>query len=695
MSHDTKFEKLLEPLVIRNMRIKNRMVKAPYSSTNADRNGYVMESAVYHYDSVARGGVGMFITESTAVDPLGVSGCPRMAIYDDSFIPGQSKLASVVHKYDCPIIMQLHHAGPSHSKGIYGAQVAIQVESATPVSSTSLTREQLPAPRTNLPRGLTLPEIQELVQKFAQAAARAQDAGFDGVELHFAYGYLMNSFFSRAWNRRHDEYGGEVKNRARFAFQVVEAVRQKVGEDFVVGVAMNAIEYNTPDGLTFDESQEIAKILETAGVDFFQISSFGYGLFEWVLYTEQVLYPEVPEGNREWIKRVESGSPLIDGAEAIKKVVSVPVMALGGISFQGAEKILQERKADLIGFGRAFIADPDFPTKLSEGRLDDINHCTHCMTCLDLFIKGEHEKCRVNASYAREKEMAITPTGKKKRVMVVGAGPAGMEAARVTAVRGHEVTLYESSPNLGGLLQLAALIKGFEVENLSDLIHYLQKQVYKMGVKVTLGKKVTSAVVQEVKPDAVIIATGSHLMVPSIPGINRSNVLTSTKLHGQVKMPMRFLGPRLLGKLTKTWLPVGKKVVIVGGLMHGCEVAEFLIKRGRQVTVTESSNQLGTGLPEINRMRLLEWLKRKGAILLTEVKYEEITDKGLSLKTKDGKQQLIDADTVLIATPPVANRELYDTLEGKVPEIYLVGDCREPRMIVDAIEEGRQVACAI
>jgi 2,4-dienoyl-CoA reductase (NADPH2) len=314
---------------------------------------------------------------------------------------------------------------------------------------------------------------------------------------------------------------------------------------------------------------------------------------------------------------------------------------------------------------------------------------------MDLFIKGEHERCQVNAAYSKEREMAIIPAEKKKRVMVIGSGPAGMEAARVATMRGHEVTLCEHGTKLGGLITLAAMIKGFEVGNLSDLIGYLQTQVSKVGVDVQLGKRADFALIAKVNPDVVIVATGCKLTVPKIPGINKKNVLTSLELHRKVKTPMRFLGPSILNRLTKFWLPIGKKVIIVGGLMHGCEVAEFLVKRGRRVVITEPSNQLGTGLPDMNRVRLLDWLEKKGTTMLTEIKYEEITDKGLILITKDGKRKLIEGNTVLITTPPESDHDLYKVLEGRVPEVYMIGDCKEPKLIVDAIEDGRRIACSI
>lgn len=685
-----KLEKLLEPFQIRQVKLKNRMVKAPYSSVTADRDGYVTDEGLSFYEAVARGGIGLSIVEATAIDPLGVSGSPRLVIFDDKFIPGLRKLAGTIHKYDCPVFLQLHHAGPAHSTGVYGGQVAQRVSAAEPVAASALTRDELPAPVQNLPKALTIPEVEDLVRKFIKGAERAQEAGFDGVELHFAHTYLVNSFLSRAWNKRRDAYGGDLGNRVRFAVEITRGVRQHVGEGFVLGARINGAEYGTEKGLTTAEAQEIARMLREAGIDYFSVTGWGYGPYEWLLFPERILYPEPAETVAPLAKKVKKGA-FVDSTEAIRRATSTPVIAVGRLDPELGEWILKKGKADLIAFCRRLIADPELPNKIASGRLEDIAPCTACMGCFDNFIKGEPERCRVNPAFGRELEYAIKPAAKKKKVMIVGGGPAGMEAARVAALRGHEVTLYEREHKLGGLLPIAALVKGVEIEDLPALVRYLRTQITKLGVKVELGKEVDLALVEKIKPDVVVVATGGTLTTLEIPGINKSNVVRSSDLHPRVEIFLRFLSPRLLRWLTRFWMPVGKRVVIVGGLIQGCEVAEFLVKRGRDVTIAETSNQLGIGIPDVNRVRLLRWLAEKGVTMLSEVRYEEITDKGLTLITKEGERHTIAADTILIATPPKPNTELLKILEGKVPEIYLIGDCKEPKLIVDAIDDGSRI----
>jgi 2,4-dienoyl-CoA reductase (NADPH2) len=394
-------------------------------------------------------------------------------------------------------------------------------------------------------------------------------------------------------------------------------------------------------------------------------------------------------------KLINKPGVLVPSAEAIKKAVSIPVVAVGRLNPELGEWILQKGKADLIGLARRLLADPELPNKVASGRLEDIAYCTACLWCFHTFAKGDPVRCRINATLGREHECVLTPAVKKKKVMVIGGGSAGMEAARVATLRGHKVALYEREHKLGGLLPLAAMIKGTEIEDIPALVSYLKTQVTKSGVEMNLGKEVTPKLIEEIKPDVVILATGGKLTVPEIPGVNKSHVASSANLHRRVKPFLRFLRPGFLRWLTRFWLPIGKRVVIIGGFIQGCETAEFLVKRGRKVTILESSNALGTGIPELNRVRLLNWLAKKGVTMLTEVKYQEITDKGLILITKEGEKQTIESDNILVAIPSEPNTELFRALEGIVPEIYMIGDCKQPGLIVDAVEDGFRIASAI
>ena len=376
-------------------------------------------------------------------------------------------------------------------------------------------------------------------------------------------------------------------------------------------------------------------------------------------------------------------------------MVSIPVIAIGRLDIELGEKLLRRGVVDFISFNRRLMADPELPNKLAEGRLEDIRPCTGCLTCFDNNEHGNPPLCQVNAALGKEKEYEIKPAQKKKRVMVVGGGPAGMEAARVAALRGHEVILYEKEPKLGGSMPLAAMVKGFEREDLLSLVRYLKTQLTKLGVEIRLGTEVNRSLIEEIKPDVLVMAAGGIHNVPELPGINRRNVVTSKALHHELKTYLRFFGPRVLRWITNFWLPIGKRVVIIGGNIQGCQVAEFLVKRGRKVTIVDTAKEIGDGLLEIFvKPHLLIWLDEKGVTMMPGVKYEEITDKGLTITTKDGKRQTIEADTIVTALPLLPNTELLRSLEGSVPEVYAIGDCKEPHLIVNAIAEGSRVARA-
>jgi 2,4-dienoyl-CoA reductase (NADPH2) len=296
----------------------------------------------------------------------------------------------------------------------------------------------------------------------------------------------------------------------------------------------------------------------------------------------------------------------------------------------------------------------------------------------------------------REREYEIKPAAKKKKVMVVGGGPAGMEAARVAALRGHEVALYEKERWLGGSLPLAATVKGFEREDLASIVRYLERQISNLGVTINRGREVDRALVKRIKPDVLVIAAGGAHQVPNLPGIDRTNVVSGPALHKRLKAYLSFFGPRLLRRLTELYMPLGKRVVIMGGGIHGCQVAELLVKRGRKVTIVDTAAEIGYGLPDVLiKPYLLNWLRVRGVIMLPGVAYKEITDKGLVVRTGDGRQRLLEADTIVTAMPLLANEPLRKNLEGIAPEVHVIGDSREPNMIIDAIADGARIGRAV
>ena len=637
-----RFEKLTEPGQIGKIKTKNRMVKPAQSMHFATDDGYVSDTNLAFYETVARGGLGLIFVEMAAIDyPGGHPSLKDLLIHEDIFIPRLSELAEIIHRYDVPAFLQLTHCGPTHDP----------IEGSKPRAPVSMSEEELPRKGSGPTVGLTIPEIEDLVDKFAKGAERAKKAGFDGVEIHGAHGYLIASFLSNIWNKRDDRYGGSLENRARFACEVIRAIKERVGEDFPVGMRINGAEYGMENGLTVKDSQAISRMLEESGADCIHVSAYGYGpQYNRIVNPEQVFYPEAPEPLGEGLdgSRKGAGALTLLAAE-VKKVVSIPVITVGRLDPVLAEKVLKEGRADHVALGRCLMADPEAALKIMEGRAEEIAPCTACVMCLDNYFSGRPVSCRVNATIGKEREYEIKAAEKKKKVMVVGGGPAGMEAARIAAKRGHEVSLYERGHTLGGSIPVLALIKGLDVEDLLGLMRYFRVQLSKYGVKVNLGKEVDEALVKEIKPDVIILATGGTTAVPEIPGIDKSIVMSQSRLREKVKPYLRFLGPKLLRSLTKYYLPVGKKVVIIGGGIQGVQLAEFLIKRGRKVTITEMSDKIGDEVPGITLVRLLPWLDKQGCAMLSDVKYKEITDKGLTIINKEGKEQTIEADTVLPA----------------------------------------------
>ena len=687
------FKRLLEPFQIGKVRLRNRMVRAPCALGMSELEGFVSEADKSYFEAVAKGGIGLITAGASYVDvPLGITDLRRFWVSDDKYIPGLREITKVVKKHGCPIFLELQHSGPSFPSHYF--------KDLQPVAASSLRQNELP-PRLPIPffptRGLTVAEVEELVVKFADAAERARKAGFDGVVIEACHSYLINSFLSRAWNKRQDAYGcQDMKSRARFPVEIIQAVKERLDGDLLVGIRINGGEWGLKEGITSKESQAFAEIFENAGADYIDVSGIGYepdyGFF---LFPEQLLYPEPSEVARPLAKEVKKPGLEVSRAAAIKKVVSVPIVTVGRLHPELGEWILKKGMADLIAFGRRLIADPELPNKVASGKLEDIIPCMGGMECLEPASPGELTRCRVRPALGRENQFVLEAAKKKKRVMIVGGGPAGMEAALVAAHRGHKVTLYEKKPSLGGLLPLAALIKGVEIEDLPALVRYYRIQISKADVKVRLGREVSLRLIQRSSPDVVILATGGKWSLPQIPGVNGKNVLTSSDLQRRAEVYLRLFGPKLVRWLTKFYLPVGKRVVIVGGLIHGCETAEFLVKRGRRVTIVENSEELGGGIPVIRKARLLNWLKKKGVAMLSEVTYEEVTEKGLTIFGEGLGRKTIEADTVLITTAPEANIQLYEELKGKVPELYVIGDSKTPRLIADAIADGALIGRSI
>ncbi len=641
MAIEKKFSKLFEPVSIGGMEIRNRIVKSAMHTQLGSEDGYVTDRLLDYYEEIAAGGAGMIIVEYNAIDALiGRAGEHQLLIDDDKFLPGLAKLARVIQKHGAKAVMQLHHAGRV-------ALASLLTKGAQPGAPSAI-----PAggPGYLMPRELTVAEIKELVIRFAQCADRAKRAGYDAVEVHAATGYLLNQFLSAASNKRQDAYGGSLENRARFLLEIIAAVRQAVGPSFPLWTRLNGMEHFIPGGIRIEDTVELAKMLEKASVDAIHITDFG----------PLPRYPPL----------CEPAGSMVPLGEAVKKVVHVPVISGGRMTAEAGEKVLQEGRVDLVFMGRALWADPEIPNKLATGRADDIIPCIDCRKCREALHDTGVLTCTLNAALGREREYKITPAPKAKRVLVVGGGPAGLETARVAALRKHEVILYDNGERLGGQLTLAA-VPPYK-EGLEAVTAYLSHQVRKLGVRLETGKEITADIIREIKPDAVVLATGIVPLIPDIVGIDGENVVTAQDI--------------LAGKAA-----FGKRSIVIGGALVGCETAEFLSDRGSQVTIIEVLPEIGANISPMTSSPLLKRLAEKGIVMLAGVQKEEITARGVLIINKEGEKQLIEADTIVLAVGARPNTALLNEVQGMVAEVHLAGDCQKPRDIMGAVADGARI----
>jgi 2,4-dienoyl-CoA reductase (NADPH2) len=399
----------------------------------------------------------------------------------------------------------------------------------------------------------------------------------------------------------------------------------------------------------------------------------------------------------EFVTKYEGAGGFVEIAAIIKKAVKIPVMTVGSMDPrlhpEVGENAIREGKIDFLGMTRPLTADPDLPNKIAAGKLDEVRPCTYCITCFP------QSRCRVNAASNRSDGPEMPegyypqPATRKKNVLVAGGGPSGLEAARIAALRGHQVMLCEKSSRLGGLMPLAAMVKGPH-EKILDYVNYLSGQMVRLGVNIKLGQEVTTELVEKTNPDVVIIATGGIATVPNIPGIDNPKVISNARLHRTLETGLKFIPPFTLRALTKFYMPVGRKVVIIGGQIQGLQLAEFLVQRGRDVTIVDEGpeDSLGLNLPGFLLPRLLLYNYSHGVKVLMNAKYHEITEQGLTITTGYGIKKTLKADNIILALPLEPSATLADSLKGKAAEIYTVGDCKTPGVMVDAVESGHITA---
>ncbi len=632
------FPNLFSPAKINGLEIKNRICKAPQSSGMNNKDGTVSERAIRYYRDQAAGGAGMIIVEYAYVDEIGSKSAHcHLGISNDEHIPGLAWLAENIKEMGSVPAIQIEHCG---RQKFLGTQ-PIKAPSAIPWPNLYKNHGD-----QAIPQELTIPEIHEIVKCFGDAALRAKLAGFELVEIHGAHGYLLTNFFSPTTNHRTDMYGGSLENRARIYLEILDDIRSKVGPDYPVTIRLSGTDYE-PDGFGIEDTIWLAKELEKHGIDAINVSGGDHHTM-----IHQVSPMSIEVCHNVW------------AAEAIKKAVSVPIMASGSITLpEYAEDIIASGKGDFVALGRPLWADPEWAKKAEEGRPEDICPCIRCNEgCLQrTFFQYKAVTCAVNPLISREGELRITPADVKKKVAVVGGGAAGMEAARVAKLRGHDVTIFEAQKRMGGLLNEAAAPE-FKAD-IRPFQKYLEVQVEKLGIPV-VNKK--AGLDDLAGFDAVICATGSLPVKPNIQGTDKEIAMDSLEA---------------INNMDK----VGKKVVVVGGGLVGTETALDLAEQGHDVTVVEVLPQIMNDVAATDFISYSERIEKIGMKVITNTRLEEVTDNGVRVSNKKNGEFELEADSVILALGFRSCQCLYNALKDEGKEVYLVGDAVHPGKIFDAI----------
>lgn len=647
----SKYEHLLSPIKIGETTVKNRIFMPPLSTNLADK-GYVTDELVEHYKARAKGGVGLFVTEVVTVEPTYCYLPGDMCIYDDSFIPGWKKLADGVHEYGAKILPQLFH--PAHMAfPLPGTPRLIAPSNVGPYYAKEA------------PRAVTKEELKVIIRQFGEAAKRAQIAGADGVEIHAAHAHgLLGGFLSPLYNKRTDEYGGDIDHRLRLTLEVIEEVRRVCGKNFIIDVRISGSEY-TDGGLNLNDMIYVAKQLEKAGVDFLHVSGG----------------TTIARGSSIPAPGTPMGSHAATAAE-IKKYVSIPVATVGRITEPWiAEELIANGKADICMIGRANLCDPEFANKVAAEKADDIRPCIGCLRCLNGIMFGKRVACTVNPSFELENEDTLAPAAEKKNVLVIGSGPAGMEAAFVAAMRGHHVVLCEKDAELGGLMRIAAV--PIAKQDLTRLIQYMARRLEGAGVEVRLNCAVDKAMLEgEFKGYEVIAGAGAQpIVTPAFTGFKQW--MTADDVLAGRAFP-------------------GRKIVVIGGGSVGCETADYLAPlvndlypRNREITLLEMAPGVMASESGPGRSLLVQRMMAKGVQMICGAKVEKVDESSIWY-TKDGQQHCIaDADTLVLAMGYKADPALEEMLKAAGASYHLIGDANKVGTIKDAIGAGYETAKAL
>ncbi|SDI15642.1 MULTISPECIES: FAD-dependent oxidoreductase [Bradyrhizobium] len=645
------FPKLFAPGKIGSLELPNRVVFAATSSELADKDGFVGDDLVEYYAERARGGTGLIVVEATYIEQEGKRLHHNAMLNDDCFIPGLRKVVQAAHAEGAKMALQLNHGGRESIPDVSGS---------VPLAPSPIPSQFTGVGDAVIPKELTVGEIDRIVERFAEAARRSRDAGFDAVELHGAHGYLIGEFLSPDSNKREDDYGGSVQGRAYFCVRLIRAIKARLGADYPVIVRMNGRDH-VQHGLELDDAIEMAVMFEAAGADSISVSGGVHASRPYMV---------VPGMS------VDRGCYVSYG-DAIRKRVKVPVMVVGRINTpELAEQILEDGQADFICLSRALIADPHFPAKAKAGRVETIAPCIACNECIATVHRHKGLACTVNPMVSRELELkpllALKPDS--RRVVVIGSGAAGLSAAVTAARRGHDVHLYEKEGVIGGQLLLAH--QPPHRGEIKNALRYFTSEIARLGIPVSLNRSFSADDARALRPEAIIVATGASPVQPDVPGSDLPHVLS---------------GWRVIAGLETA----GQTCVVVGGGLVGIEVADYLADQGKKVIMIVRSEMLKKAV-HADRVYYLDRVAELNIEVLANMELLAVGPDWVEIRPEGRvRRTLHDIDSVIFCTGYASRKAETDSLEGLGIAVHYAGDVGGPRKFFQAIEEGTLTALRI